>query len=69
MNEICSIEQKQELETSRMIGKLVRDKDAISKPELTIKPQDDDLDADGLADLDFCSLDEDKNDDEGSILK
>lgn len=68
LNEILLNRAKQELETSRMIGKLVRDKDAISKPELTVKPQDDDLDADGLADLDG-SLDEVENDDEGSDSK
>lgn len=68
LNEILLNKAKQELETSRMIGKLVRDKDAIAKPELTAKPKAEDLDVEESTDLDDLTG-EGNSDVEGEISK
>lgn len=68
LNEILLNKAKHELETSRMIGKLVREKDAISKPELIVNPQEDDLDIGKSTDL-GVSLSEDQDDFQESTSK
>jgi predicted SprT family Zn-dependent metalloprotease len=68
LNEILLNKAKQELETSRMIGKLVREKDAISKPELTVNPQTDGVEVEEFKDLDE-PIDGTQNNDVDSISK
>lgn len=68
LNEILLNKAKQELETSRMIGKLVREKDAIAKPELTDNPKTDEVGGEEPTDI-YVPLDETLSEDENLIAK
>lgn len=68
LNEVLLNKAKEELEISKMIGKLVRDKDAITKPEMITKTQDEDLDVDKSTDLDNA-LDAENSDVEDVVSK
>lgn len=68
LNEILLNKAKQELETSRMIGKLVREKDAIAKPELTDNPKPDEVEVEEPTDIDV-PLDKTLSEDGDSIAK